>query len=230
MWAKAQELRQPVNFHIASGDLSLLTNTGHESVGERALYASVGVSFFLGNARTIANLICGGICHRFPELELRLGRERRRLDPVLPRRPRLAVEELRRRRTSTPSTTCCRASTSPARSTAASGSRRRAPTTPSTGWAPTTSCTRPTSRTRRACRPGRRRPRWRRTSTSRRTSPALERGDARQGPARQRGPALQARLIGSRSGTAAPAPRVPAPAQPGAGTRPGRRQKAGSDA
>jgi predicted TIM-barrel fold metal-dependent hydrolase len=57
-----------VNFHIASGDLSLLTNTGHPSVGERALYASVGVSFFLSNARTIANLICGGICHRFPDL------------------------------------------------------------------------------------------------------------------------------------------------------------------
>ena len=68
MWATAQELRQPVNFHIASGDLSLLTNTGHPSVGERALYASVGVSFFLSNARTIANLVCGGICHRFPEL------------------------------------------------------------------------------------------------------------------------------------------------------------------
>ena len=69
MWAKAQELRQPVNFHIASGDLSLLTNTGHESAGERALYASVGVSFFLSNARTIANLTCGGICHRFPDLD-----------------------------------------------------------------------------------------------------------------------------------------------------------------
>jgi predicted TIM-barrel fold metal-dependent hydrolase len=69
MWAKAQELRQPVNFHIASGDMSLLTNTGHPSVGERALYASVGVSFFLSNARTIANLVCGGICHRFPELD-----------------------------------------------------------------------------------------------------------------------------------------------------------------
>ena len=69
MWAKAQELRQPVNFHIASGDLSLLTNTGHASCGPQALYASMGVSFFMGNARTIANLICGGICHRFPDLK-----------------------------------------------------------------------------------------------------------------------------------------------------------------
>ena len=28
----------------------------------------MGVSFFMGNARTIAQLICGGICHRFPDL------------------------------------------------------------------------------------------------------------------------------------------------------------------
>ena len=68
MWAKAQELRQPVNFHIATGDISLLQNAGHPSAGPQALYASMGVSFFLGNARTIANLVCGGICHRFPEL------------------------------------------------------------------------------------------------------------------------------------------------------------------
>jgi predicted TIM-barrel fold metal-dependent hydrolase len=69
MWATAQELRQPVNFHIATGDMSLLSYAGHPSVGEQALYASIGVSFFLGNARTIANLVCGGICHRFPDLE-----------------------------------------------------------------------------------------------------------------------------------------------------------------
>lgn len=69
LWAVAQELGQPVNFHIASGDTSLLDNAGHPSAGERALYASMGVSFFLSNARTIAALICGGICHRFPELK-----------------------------------------------------------------------------------------------------------------------------------------------------------------
>ena len=28
----------------------------------------MGVSFFMGNARTLASLICGGICHRFPRL------------------------------------------------------------------------------------------------------------------------------------------------------------------
>jgi len=69
MWAKAQEMGVPVNFHIASGDLTLLNNAGHPDNGAHANYASIGVSFFMGNARTIAQLICGGICHRFPDLK-----------------------------------------------------------------------------------------------------------------------------------------------------------------
>ena len=68
MWSAAQEMALPVNFHIASGDTSLLTNSGHPDNGPHANYASMGVSFFMGNARTIAQLICGGICHRFPDL------------------------------------------------------------------------------------------------------------------------------------------------------------------
>ena len=69
MWASAQEKGVPINFHIASGDISLLTNTGHSTAGLHANYASIGVSFFLGNARTIAQVICSGICHRFPDLK-----------------------------------------------------------------------------------------------------------------------------------------------------------------
>jgi predicted TIM-barrel fold metal-dependent hydrolase len=68
MWAAAQELELPVNFHIASGDTSLLERAGHPDNGPHANYASMGVSFFMGNARTFAQLVCGGICHRFPEL------------------------------------------------------------------------------------------------------------------------------------------------------------------
>jgi predicted TIM-barrel fold metal-dependent hydrolase len=68
MWASAQELGLPVNFHIASGDMSLQDGLNPEN-GDHANYASMGVSFFMGNARTIAQLICGGICHRFPELD-----------------------------------------------------------------------------------------------------------------------------------------------------------------
>jgi predicted TIM-barrel fold metal-dependent hydrolase len=69
MWAAAQEMELPVNFHIASGDTSLLANAGHPDNGPHANYASMGVSFFMGNARTVASLICGGICHRFPSLK-----------------------------------------------------------------------------------------------------------------------------------------------------------------
>jgi predicted TIM-barrel fold metal-dependent hydrolase len=69
MWASAQEKGLPVNFHIASGDISLFTSGGGlPGAGPHANYASMGVSFFMGNARTIASLICGGICHLFPNL------------------------------------------------------------------------------------------------------------------------------------------------------------------
>ena len=67
MWGSAQEKGMPVNFHIASGDLDLF-NVGHPDNGIHANYAAMGVSFFLANARTIASLVTGGICHRFPEL------------------------------------------------------------------------------------------------------------------------------------------------------------------
>jgi uncharacterized protein len=67
MWASAQEKGLPVNFHIASGDMSLM-DSGNPANGAHANYASMGVSFFMGNARTVAQLTCGGICHRFPNL------------------------------------------------------------------------------------------------------------------------------------------------------------------
>ena len=68
LWGAAQSMQLPVNFHIASGDNSLLQRAGHPDNGPHANYASMGVSFFMGNARTIAQLVCGGICHRFPDL------------------------------------------------------------------------------------------------------------------------------------------------------------------
>jgi uncharacterized protein len=68
MWASAQEKGLPVNFHIASGSLDLFT-AGHPDNGKHANYAAMGVSFFMGNARTIAQLVTGGICHRFPRLD-----------------------------------------------------------------------------------------------------------------------------------------------------------------
>lgn len=67
MWAAAQEMGLPVNFHIGSGDPSPGAG-GHPDNGPHANYASFGVTFFMSNARTIAQLVCGGICHRFPDL------------------------------------------------------------------------------------------------------------------------------------------------------------------
>ena len=69
LWASAQEKGLPVNFHIASGEVDL-AGFGHPDNGVHANYAMMGVSFFMGNARTISQLICGGICHRFPDLKL----------------------------------------------------------------------------------------------------------------------------------------------------------------
>lgn len=67
MWASAQEKGFPINFHIASAGTDLF-QAGHPDNGVHANYAAMGVSFFLANARTIAQLVTGGICHRFPAL------------------------------------------------------------------------------------------------------------------------------------------------------------------
>ncbi len=68
MWSLCQDAGLPINFHIATGDNGLLEYSGHPDNGKHANFASMGVSFFMGNARTIAQLICGGVCHRFPTL------------------------------------------------------------------------------------------------------------------------------------------------------------------
>jgi predicted TIM-barrel fold metal-dependent hydrolase len=67
LWAAVQEMEMPVNFHIGSGDMST-RDMMDPSVGEHANYASMGVIFFMGNAKAISQIICGGICHRFPKL------------------------------------------------------------------------------------------------------------------------------------------------------------------
>jgi uncharacterized protein len=71
MWATAQELGLPVNFHTATGDLTLYAlpqNRGIPASGRHANEAVTGVSSFMANAHTMSSLICSGVCHRFPEL------------------------------------------------------------------------------------------------------------------------------------------------------------------
>lgn len=70
LWAVAQELQLPVNFHIASGDnREMLRRGGHRENGVHANFASVSVSVITSNIATISQLVCGGICHRFPRLD-----------------------------------------------------------------------------------------------------------------------------------------------------------------
>ena len=67
LWASAQEMGLPINFHIASGDMSNF-HLHHESVGEHAAFSGLAVMFTLENVKTLSQIIMGGICHRFPRL------------------------------------------------------------------------------------------------------------------------------------------------------------------
>ncbi len=66
-WAAAQEMGLPINFHIGTGDMFYFTMM-HERVKPHAQFASMGALFSLDNAAVISQLVCGGVCHRFPNL------------------------------------------------------------------------------------------------------------------------------------------------------------------
>ncbi|MGE0306840.1 MAG: amidohydrolase family protein [Acidimicrobiia bacterium] len=68
LWALAQEAGMPINFHIASGDMTGLTSFGGPQMEDEARYAASTVLFSWGNAKAIATLIAGGVCERFPDL------------------------------------------------------------------------------------------------------------------------------------------------------------------
>jgi uncharacterized protein len=68
LWAMCQDAELSVNFHIGSGDMSIFERA-FEGAGEHANYAGFGVQFGIGNVSVIANLITGGVTHRFPNLK-----------------------------------------------------------------------------------------------------------------------------------------------------------------
>jgi predicted TIM-barrel fold metal-dependent hydrolase len=71
IWAEAQDLELSINFHIASGNVprEISMYFGDPAPGdEHAHISGAIVSLFLGNARAIAKVIHGGVCHRFPSL------------------------------------------------------------------------------------------------------------------------------------------------------------------
>jgi predicted TIM-barrel fold metal-dependent hydrolase len=69
MWAAAQDLGMPVNFHIGSGDIApTSTLIDKEAAGPIAAMASQSTLLWIGNAKALVQIIAGGICHRYPKL------------------------------------------------------------------------------------------------------------------------------------------------------------------
>lgn len=65
LFAQAQEMGLPINFHIGSGTLNI---DQYEGSGPHANLARVTTLLFMGNAQAIIDVILGGLCHRFPKL------------------------------------------------------------------------------------------------------------------------------------------------------------------
>ncbi len=68
IWAAAQEAGVSVSFHVGGGAMG--TQLGDAAgMGWMTNFARVSSLIFLDNMRCIADLIFGGVCHRFPELK-----------------------------------------------------------------------------------------------------------------------------------------------------------------
>jgi uncharacterized protein len=73
VWAVAQEAGLPISFHIGSQEW-LGTADGNPfsdpaDMGIHASFARLSALAFIGNGLGISEIICGGVCHRFPTLD-----------------------------------------------------------------------------------------------------------------------------------------------------------------
>ena len=68
-WAAARANDLSISFHVGGGDLSELVNDA-SNIGQRANFGRFSSLSFMTNASCLADLIFGGVCHRFPELKL----------------------------------------------------------------------------------------------------------------------------------------------------------------
>ena len=76
IWAIAQEAGLPISFHIGSQEIANLDdleemaplNDGYKGFGVRGGLAKQAVMLFMDNVHCIADVIIGGVCHRFPRL------------------------------------------------------------------------------------------------------------------------------------------------------------------
>lgn len=71
IWQTCSDLNMPVNFHIGSskGNMDFFGRAPWPSFGEERKLAVGSANLFMGNARTIGNLIYSGIPERFPALK-----------------------------------------------------------------------------------------------------------------------------------------------------------------
>jgi predicted TIM-barrel fold metal-dependent hydrolase len=76
IWASAQDAGLPISFHIgasAAGATSIVPQNPFgpavpDGFAVRAGLAKLATMFFLENSQCIGDVICGGVCHRFPRL------------------------------------------------------------------------------------------------------------------------------------------------------------------
>jgi predicted TIM-barrel fold metal-dependent hydrolase len=73
IWECAQSLRMPISFHIG-GQAQLGVKEGEfapkrGNMGTKAKFARYSALAFIGNGLGISEIICGGVCHRFPDLD-----------------------------------------------------------------------------------------------------------------------------------------------------------------
>ncbi|MEC7369563.1 MAG: amidohydrolase family protein [Pseudomonadota bacterium] len=73
VWECAQSFDLPISFHIG-GQAALGVKEGEFSprggpMGRKAKFARYSALAFIGNGLGISELICGGVCHRFPTLK-----------------------------------------------------------------------------------------------------------------------------------------------------------------
>lgn len=68
-WSAVQDAGVPISFHIGAGDVSGLFED-KVNIGVRANFARVSSMIFMQNVTCLADLIFGGVCHRFPDLKL----------------------------------------------------------------------------------------------------------------------------------------------------------------
>jgi uncharacterized protein len=72
LWSACAELQLPVHFHIGNSDTSMTfyDNYAWGSNSEAVKFAIGGMMLFLGNARSIVNIIGSGMLERHPELKI----------------------------------------------------------------------------------------------------------------------------------------------------------------